>query len=126
MPDTRRSNAGMASGVEFAMVRQLVTLLRLAFSKGALRVFLIGGKNGIILQCSGLQNGLLRKGTLNQQGFSLTFSGEADKVYQVQYSTNVIDWNDLFQITNSTGTVQLFDTNAALQGQRFYRVLFSK
>jgi hypothetical protein len=43
---------------------------------------------------------------------SLSVSGAAGQVYQLQSSTNGFDWTDLILETNTAGTVDFIDSNA--------------
>jgi hypothetical protein len=51
---------------------------------------------------------------------SLSFSGAVGQPYQLQASTNAVDWTNLELKVNTTGTVKFTDTNAL--PTRLYRV----
>ena len=81
---------------------------------------------------------LLTNIVLNQVGISQPFSlsvttntanglqvlrldGEAGFNYNVQASSNLVDWNDIAILANTNGTVFFYDQNATNYSQRFYR-----
>lgn len=52
--------------------------------------------------------------------FVCNFAGAISRTYQIQWSTNLVDWNNLMLITNTTGSISL--TNSAQTGNSvFYR-----
>lgn len=55
-------------------------------------------------------------------GFRFSLIGEFNRVYQVETSTNCVNWSPLATITNLYGKAQYFDAPASAQA-RFYRVL---
>ncbi|MGA2248492.1 MAG: hypothetical protein ABSH48_26290, partial [Verrucomicrobiota bacterium] len=63
--------------------------------------------------------------TVNNQagnGVHLTMAGTPGDTYQIQASTNVVNWVNLYSITaDSLGMIQLQDPTATNQPKRFYR-----
>jgi len=62
---------------------------------------------------AGLTNGSLR----------LLLTGSIGLAYEVESSTNLVEWTSLGTITNTTRTMQFVDSVAANQPQRFYRAV---
>src|SRR5205823_820347 len=61
---------------------------------------------------------------LTAEGFSyLTLIGRAGLSYQIDVSTNLLDWSFLTVLTNSQGSVQFTDTVATNYRTRFYRAV---
>jgi hypothetical protein len=52
-------------------------------------------------------------------------SGGAGHRYQIQVSTNLVDWIDLDLVMNETGELQVFDTDAKDSPVRYYRAILS-
>ena len=48
---------------------------------------------------------------------------EPGLVYEIQASTNLIDWGSLGAFTNATGQAQFSDPESAAFPYRFYRVV---
>jgi hypothetical protein len=55
---------------------------------------------------------------------SLQIAGGAGQRYQIEASTDLLNWTDLVTLTNTSGTVQFLDSAAATFPQRFYRASF--
>ncbi|HTL58973.1 MAG TPA: LamG-like jellyroll fold domain-containing protein [Candidatus Limnocylindrales bacterium] len=53
-------------------------------------------------------------------GLQLTIGGVAGRVYEVQVSTNLMNWMTWTEV-ESTGTLSVIDTNTTAHPQRFYR-----
>jgi hypothetical protein len=51
----------------------------------------------------------------------LVIDSPAGASFQVQASSDLVNWSLLTSITNSPGTAQLDDPSAAAQARRFYR-----
>jgi hypothetical protein len=65
---------------------------------------------------------LLAPQMLAAGAFGFTLRGTSNQTYQVQATTNFIDWENLFTLINTNGQTTLEDTNAAAVPSRFYRV----
>jgi len=53
----------------------------------------------------------------------LQIIGASNFTYQVQCSTNLVDWTPLALLFNTNGTLEFNDTNSASLGSRFYRTI---
>ncbi|MBC8002622.1 MAG: carboxypeptidase regulatory-like domain-containing protein [Opitutaceae bacterium] len=53
-------------------------------------------------------------------GFRFTFSGGSNRVFRVESSTNLVNWETLAVVTNTTSLINLLDP-ASGNGPRFYR-----
>ncbi len=60
-------------------------------------------------------------GSPNAAEFTLQFNGKADTRYQIEYSSNLVEWVVLATVTNSVGPISLRDVGATNQPNRFYR-----
>lgn len=60
---------------------------------------------------------------VDAEAIHLLLTGEAVAAYEIQYSTNLLDWAPLTTVTNLWGTVQHMDASATNSSQRFYRAL---
>ncbi len=58
---------------------------------------------------------------LFEDGFRFTLQGEFGQAYQIDASTNLVDWAPLTILTNAYGTVQFTDDWATNSALRFYR-----
>jgi Listeria/Bacterioides repeat len=54
--------------------------------------------------------------------FSMVVSGPTRQVFQIEASSNLIDWSALVTLTNTNGAVPFIDSTATGQVRRFYRV----
>jgi len=54
-------------------------------------------------------------------GFHFTLSGPADMVYRLETSTNLVQWNESFWVTNTTGTSLVTIPIAATSERQFFR-----
>jgi hypothetical protein len=55
----------------------------------------------------------------------VAISGGAGHRYQIQVSTNLVDWIDLDLVMNETGELQVFDTDTKDSPFRYYRAILS-
>ena len=62
-------------------------------------------------------------GRVDAEAIHLLVTGEAVAAYEIQSSTNLLDWASLATVTNLWGTVQHTDRTATNSRQRFYRAL---
>jgi len=58
-------------------------------------------------------------------GALLTLTGAVGDKYEIQSSSNLAAWTPLFNLTNSTGTLQFTDPSATNLSHRFYRALLA-
>ncbi len=65
----------------------------------------------------------LRAGPLQPDGLPLTIIGPTNRVFALQFSTDLADWTDLASITNLAGEVEWKDQDATAQPVRFYRAV---
>jgi hypothetical protein len=56
-------------------------------------------------------------------GALLTLTGAAGDRYEIQTTSDLVNWAPLFSLTNATGTVQFTDPSATSITHRFYRAL---
>jgi formylglycine-generating enzyme required for sulfatase activity len=56
-----------------------------------------------------------------EDGFRFTVKGEFGQAYQIDASTNLVEWQPLTTITNVYGTTQFTDESATNTPRRFYR-----
>ena len=61
--------------------------------------------------------------TADASGFAFTISGDYGARFQIDCSTNLLDWVALSVLTNTYGTAQFFDTGATDSPKGFYRSL---
>jgi hypothetical protein len=66
--------------------------------------------------------GMLQKPKIAGTNFVCGLAGAAGRNYQVQQSTNLVNWSNLTTLSNSTGIV-MFTNSAAGSGARFYRTV---
>ena len=52
----------------------------------------------------------------------LTIEGDIGQNYEIEVSTDLVNWDCWMTVSNSTGAISLNDTNATNFPQRFYRV----
>ena len=62
-------------------------------------------------------------GRADPEAIHLLVTGEAVAAYEIQHSTNLLNWSPLATVTNLWGTVQHTDVMATNGSQRFYRAL---
>ena len=55
--------------------------------------------------------------------FELSFTADAGVRYNVQFSTNLVDWADLDTVASDTGEVQVLDPAAMNSAIRYYRAV---
>jgi len=60
---------------------------------------------------------------LNESGFRLTLTGEFGGHYQIDGSTNLVEWMELWVLTNTFGTTQFKDEAATNTPLRFYKAV---
>jgi hypothetical protein len=58
---------------------------------------------------------------VTETGFRLRFIGDLGAAYEIEGSSNLVQWMPLATVTNAFGAVQFTDTAATNTGQRFYR-----
>jgi hypothetical protein len=87
-----------------------------------LGTFVAVGKGGTILQSDDLRRAILGNPHFANSGFSLTISGEPDRIYTLQSSSDLLHWGDVLTFTNLQGIISVTDTTAPVSGVRFYRV----
>ena len=80
------------------------------------------GNRGTILQSGNLVMVLEGPVFVLGTGFRLPFRGVLNHAYQMQMSTNLVNWTSLLTITNFTEHSQFTDTNALQMPRRFYRL----
>ena len=59
---------------------------------------------------------------LSAGAFGFTLLGTSNQNYQIQATTNFIEWETLFTLIHTNSQTPLEDTNAAAIPSRFYRV----
>jgi hypothetical protein len=69
------------------------------------------------------QTNTLSAGSSGPGAFELRFTGEPDRVYRLQASTNFVDWYDLATNTSPYGLLRFLDPEAGEMDLRFYRTL---
>jgi hypothetical protein len=57
--------------------------------------------------------------------FQFTLIAEAGHNYDIQATTNLVDWVTISTVPNPTGTITVTDNNAPLYRYRFYRAVSS-
>jgi hypothetical protein len=55
--------------------------------------------------------------------FSFTVSGTTGALYDIQSSTDLINWNSLLTVSNATGSFQIIAGNPGVPGGYFYRAM---
>lgn len=65
------------------------------------------------------------QGNVQQDGFRFFLSGEPNRSYRIEYSVDLIAWEDLgILIMSGDGSpVEMADTDAATASRRFYRAI---
>jgi len=61
--------------------------------------------------------------TLPSVEVRFTLTGDADRSYEIQYSSNLTSWTSLTNSFNPAGQIQFADTTASNASARFYRAL---
>ena len=70
------------------------------------------------------QPSLLAAGPLNPGGpFDFLLKGEPGGTYQIEVSTNLLNWTPISTNTLNTGTLMFHDPRTPVVKQRFYRAL---
>lgn len=64
--------------------------------------------------------GIFQSPRQSENQFLSDFVGAAGRNYMAEYSTNLVNWADLFTLTNTTGTL-VFSNNISAEGNLFYR-----
>ncbi len=84
-----------------------------------------GGEAVGILSINVLAQGRLMLDVSNPEaGVKITMGGTPGQLYQVQASTNLVDWVVLTDVVASpAGYLEVLDTEAALYPTRFYRAV---
>jgi hypothetical protein len=60
---------------------------------------------------------------LRARGLALTFESDPDTRFQLETSTNLVDWLPLTNVTPASVGAQFVDPTAADFAQRFYRAI---
>jgi hypothetical protein len=60
---------------------------------------------------------------LKREGFVMTLTGDFGGHYEIDSSSNLLNWTSLTNVTNSYGTVQILDPGATNVSRQFYRAL---
>ncbi len=84
--------------------------------------FVVVGNRGGILQSGRFGAELEPPVLTGGGGFRWPFKGVIDQVYQVQASTNLVDWDGLWTFTNRSEHGEFFDPNGWRWSRRFYRL----
>lgn len=66
--------------------------------------------------------GVFQNSFMSGTNFISTLLGAPTRNYDVQWSTNLITWNDLVTLSNATGTIT-FTNSSASSGPQFYRTV---
>ena len=69
-----------------------------------------------------IQRGVSRPRVWADGNLAMDFTIETGRTYQVEYSTNVLEWAELTNFVSSTFTNQFIDTTSASSAQRYYRL----
>jgi hypothetical protein len=86
--------------------------------------FVVVGDNGTILQSDPLPPlglSLSAGGWLTDRAFSALAAGPAGQTWEIQASTNLVDWTWLAQFPSTNATMPFVDLGATNYGRRFYR-----
>jgi hypothetical protein len=62
-------------------------------------------------------------GGMREDGFRLTLTGDFGARYDIESSSDLMQWGPFLSVTNTFGTVQFIDTGAVNYHYRFYRAL---
>jgi hypothetical protein len=84
---------------------------------------LVIGNRGTILQSGRFVTELEAPVFMPGVGFRFPFKGVLNQPYQVQASTNLLDWTNLLTFTNTLPGDVFIDTDALQFPQRFYRLV---
>jgi hypothetical protein len=84
--------------------------------------FVTIGNRGNVLQSGRMDSVFESPRFLPGIGLSLPFQGILNHPYQIQASTNLVDWNNLLTFTNQSERAEFTDTNAVQLPLRFYRL----
>jgi len=83
--------------------------------------WMIAPKISLSIQTTNGQ-GVFQKPRFAGTNFVCDLAGAAGRDYEVQWSTNLMNWNNLTTLTNITGTVT-FTNSIPPSGQQFYRTV---
>jgi hypothetical protein len=81
------------------------------------------GNRGTILQSGRFVTELEPPAFVAGVGFRLAFKGVLNQTYQIQASTNLVNWTSLVTFTNMVESNEFTDTNALSRPHRFYRLV---
>jgi hypothetical protein len=81
------------------------------------------GNRGTILQSGRFVTDLERPSFMFGTGFRLPFKGVLDHTYQIQASTNLVNWTNLLTFTNTVERNEFIDPEALQYQLRFYRLV---
>jgi hypothetical protein len=84
---------------------------------------LVIGNRGTVLQSGRVLTEIGPPSFLAGTGFQLPFTGVIGRTYQVQASTNLVNWTQLATFTNTAALAAFTDTNALHLPRRFYRLV---
>lgn len=85
---------------------------------------LIDGRRQVVLSGTEYPPTLTAAPVLDPSGFQFTIQGIPGEIYEVQASTDLIDWTPLARLRNFNGTVGFQDPTAPPLSTRFYRVFW--
>jgi hypothetical protein len=86
--------------------------------------FVVVGEGGTILQSAQLADTLLMLGPVTPLAngtVAVTVNGALGDTWQIQDSTNLVDWAPLTNVTITNVPMQFLDQGAANLSRRFYR-----
>lgn len=69
-----------------------------------------------------IQRAITRSAVLPDGTFSLDINVETGRTYQIEFSTNLVNWTELANFVSDTLTNQVIDSSAAGVPNRFYRL----
>lgn len=81
------------------------------------------GNRGTVLQSGRVLTEIGPPEFLAGTGFRVPFQGVIGRTYQVQASTNLVNWTQLATFTNTAAQAAFTDTNALHLPRRFYRLV---
>ena len=85
--------------------------------------FVAVGRDGIFQSESAIPGSIAVLGIATNGGLALEFTGEIGRNYKLQFSSNLVLWEDLFAFTNSQSRAHYTDTAATNYLTRFYRAV---
>jgi hypothetical protein len=61
--------------------------------------------------------------TMNAGAFQMTVTGAIGQHFAIETSTNLLSWETLVSLTNTSGIMQYVDSSSTNSDQRFYRAV---